>query len=48
MSLYLSNSFIEIENNNFNFNKFIKDCEMISHQSSQDIYKEFNNIGDFS
>lgn len=31
ISLYLSNSFIEIENNDFNFDKFIKDYKIISH-----------------
>lgn len=47
MSSYLSNSLVETENNDFNFDKFIKDCEAISHKSSQDVYKEFSDVGDF-
>lgn len=48
MSSYISNSFIEIKNNNLNFDKFIKNYEVISHESSQNIYKEFSDVGDFS
>lgn len=44
--LYLFNSFIEIENNDFNFNMFIKDCKAVSYGFSQDIHKEFSDVGD--
>lgn len=37
MSSYLSNSFVEIKNDDFNFDKFIKHCKMIGHESNQDI-----------
>lgn len=43
---YLSISFTKIKNNNLNFDKFIKNYKAISHKSSQDVYKEFNNIRD--
>lgn len=46
MSSYLSNSFVETENDDLNFDKFIKNYEAISHESSQDIYKEFSDVGD--
>lgn len=45
--LYLSNFFVKTENNNLDFNKFIIDYEVISHESSQDVYKKFSSVGDF-
>lgn len=47
MFFCLSNSFIEIKNNDFNFDKFIKNYKVINHRSNQDVYKKFNNIKDF-
>lgn len=46
MSSYLSNSFVKIENDDLNFDKVIKHCEAINYESSQDVYKKFNNIRD--
>lgn len=47
MFLYLSNSFIEIENNNLDFDKFIMDFQVISHESGQNVDKKFSDIRDF-
>lgn len=44
ISFYLSNSFDEIENDDFKFDKVIKNSEVISYEFSQAIFKEFNNI----
>lgn len=44
MFLYLSNFFIEIEANDFNFNNFIKYYKANNHESNQEIYKIFNDI----
>lgn len=46
MTFYLFNFFAETENDNLNLDKFIKDCEVISHESIHDVYKEFSNVGD--
>lgn len=35
------------KNDDLDFDKFIMDCEAISHETSQDVYKEFSDIGDF-
>lgn len=48
MSFYILNFFVEIKNNNLNFNMFIKNYEIISHKFSQNVYKKFSNIGNFS
>lgn len=44
-SFYLFNFFDEGEKNDLNFDKFIKNYEIISHEFSQDVYKKFSNIG---
>lgn len=46
MSSYLSNLFVERKNNDLNYDKFINDCEVITHEASQDIYKKFSDDGD--
>lgn len=46
MSLYSSNSFVETENDDLDFDRFIMDCKAISHESSQKVYKEFSDFGD--
>lgn len=45
--MYLSNFFAEIENNDLDFNKFIKNYKTNSHKFSQDVIKDLNYIGDF-
>lgn len=46
MFSYLSDFFVETENNDLNFDKFIRDCKMISPKSCQNTYKDFSDIGD--
>lgn len=47
ITFYLSNSFVKTKNEDLNFYKCIKDYNLISHEFSQDVYKEFNNVRDF-
>lgn len=47
ISSYLSNFFVKTKNNDFNFDKFIQYYGAISYKSSQDVYKNFSDVGDF-
>lgn len=47
ISLYLSNFFVGIENNDLNFDKFIKNCKTNSYKFNENVYKKFSNIRNF-
>lgn len=47
ISLYLYNSFVETKNNNFNFNKYIKNSDVNNYKSSQNSYENFSDLENF-